>query len=102
MIATKYPTFYYLTVTTQGAPMRLVENAPRPPRRRHPYDEMLDGNTWELVKGEDYHCTTKSFRNQIYSEAARRGGSASIQEALTADDRECVLVTFIPPLRPAS
>ena len=82
--------------------MRLVENAPPPPRRRHPYDEMLDGKTWELVKGEDYHCTTKSFRNQVYTEAARRGGSASIQEVTDSDGREGVHVTYIPPLRAVS
>lgn len=79
--------------------MRLIDNACPPPRRRHPYDKMLNGKTWELVKGEDYYCTTKSFRNQVYSEAARRGGSASIQPLTLPDGTEAVQVTYLPPLK---
>lgn len=76
--------------------MRLVDGSPPPQRRRHDYNAILDGKTWELIRGEDYDCSTKSMRNMLYAEAANRKGTASIQPIARKDGREGLHVTFCP------
>lgn len=75
--------------------MRLIDSAPMPPRRRHDYNAILDGSTWELVKGEDYDCLTKSMRSMLYAEAGERRGRAQIIPFHGKNGREGLRVTFI-------
>jgi hypothetical protein len=43
--------------------------------RRYPWAEWLDGDVWELVKGEDFTVSPYSFKC-VAHQAARRAGLA--------------------------
>lgn len=36
----------------------------------YPWAEWTDGSTWELKQGEDFTCTPRSLRTQIYKYAS--------------------------------
>ncbi|MHB8742553.1 MAG: hypothetical protein ACYC9L_05445 [Sulfuricaulis sp.] len=40
---------------------------------RYPWDEWLDGNIWELLKGEDF-TSIESFRSSAQTQAKKMGG----------------------------
>jgi hypothetical protein len=33
----------------------------------YPWSDWTDGQTWEVVGGEDFQCSVSSFRNGLYS-----------------------------------
>lgn len=39
---------------------------------RYPWNEWLDGRTWELKRGVDFECSTISFRTSAYAMARKR------------------------------
>ena len=41
-------------------------------RSRYEWDTILNGNTWELTKGEDFTCATGSFRSAVIGAAKKR------------------------------
>ena len=41
-------------------------------RSRYEWDTILNGNTWELNKGEDFTCATGSFRSAVIGAAKKR------------------------------
>jgi hypothetical protein len=44
-------------------------------RNKYPWDEWLDGSTWQLTPGEDY-TNVNGFRRTVYEAAEKRGGHA--------------------------
>lgn len=48
------------------------EFAPGQGRSQYPWQDWLDGNVWELVRGEDFHVAPSSFRGAAQSAAARK------------------------------
>lgn len=40
-------------------------------RETYPYDQLLDGQKWQCILGEDFKCSSQSFSQSLYS-AARR------------------------------
>ena len=40
---------------------------------KYPWNEWLDGRSWKLTKGEDFHIQPESFRATISVTAKRRG-----------------------------
>jgi len=39
---------------------------------KYNWDEITDGHVWIARKGEDFTCTTRSFDNQLRSQAEAR------------------------------
>jgi hypothetical protein len=51
---------------------RVVDEMPRHRRRRkYPWDEWLDGRTWELEPGVDFNGTPAAMRATILTQARR-------------------------------
>lgn len=46
--------------------------------RKYPWEEWLDGRTWELTRGEDFTSNALAFRNQIYTRARDFGKLVSV------------------------
>lgn len=40
---------------------------------RYPWDQWLDGQTWELTPGEDFGTSVATFRRVLHSAATARG-----------------------------
>lgn len=43
-----------------------------PPRIEYDWDLWFDGNTWELVRGVDFHTTPRNFQTAAFVAASRR------------------------------
>lgn len=52
-----------------------VKKMPSVPHTPKTYDwnELLDGQCWKLVKGEDFQCKVASFRCVAFQAATKRG-----------------------------
>lgn len=61
--------------------------------QRYPWDEWLDGDVWELTKGEDYTIKTKSIRTTAQQAAREKGGRAKCAEA---DNGDKLILQFVP------
>ena len=46
---------------------------------KYPWESWLNGQTWELVQGEDFECHSDSMQSAVYAAARRRGLSVSIR-----------------------
>lgn len=46
------------------------------------FDVLLDGDSWELVEGEDFFCKEASLRSAVEKEAAVRGRSFTINHSV--------------------
>ena len=61
---------------------RIIEDSALtgPARRKasYPWDEWLDGQTRELVRGEDFTINTSAFARSAYAAAQMRGKRARI------------------------
>jgi hypothetical protein len=43
------------------------------PNRKYAWDEWLNGEIWELTRGEDFDIRVDHFRAQAFTNAKRRG-----------------------------
>jgi hypothetical protein len=54
-----------------------VDELPAPTRAgKYAWDEWLDGDVWELTRGEDFETPPKLMQSAIHSAARARGGHA--------------------------
>lgn len=60
-------------------------------RNKYPWDEWLDGKTWELRKGRDYESTLESFRAGAWRAANQRGKKVKTR-ILRDDDGEGIAI----------
>jgi hypothetical protein len=60
---------------------------------RYAWDELLDGDPWELVRGEDFDSKPSTLIASARAQAKRRGGNIRTR-ILTEDDRETVVLQF--------
>ena len=56
-------------------PRKLLDRFPAPATSRYPWDELLDGNPWELIAGVDFMSKPNTFVSNARTQAKRRGGS---------------------------
>lgn len=45
---------------------------------KHPWDDYLNGDIWEIQQGEDFDCKPVVMRNQIYNTAHKRDLDARV------------------------
>ena len=71
---------------------RKIETFPEGRRAsRYPLGEWLDGDPWELVRGEDFEQTTTSMRSLLRTAAKQRGMRVR-SRVQTDGDREVIFL----------
>jgi len=67
-----------------------------PPSRnaRYPWDQLLDGSVWELVKGEDYTSRSTTIIANARLQAKRRDGTVRAR-LLNKGEDESVVIQFV-------
>jgi hypothetical protein len=72
---------------------RKLERFPAAATSRYPWDQLLDGDPWELVVGEDFMSKPTTFIANARSQAKRRGGTLRTR-FLENGDRAAVVIQF--------
>ena len=75
--------------------MRQLEQFPMAATARYPWDQLLDGNTWELVHGDDFVSRPTTLIQNARMQAKRRGGNVRTR-LLQNGDQASVVIQFIP------
>lgn len=75
--------------------MRALDQFPAATTRRYPWEQLMNGQPWELVHGEDFHAKPLTFISNARTQARRRGGSARTR-ILQEGERTLVVVQFVP------
>lgn len=79
---------------------RKLERFPEELARRssvYPWHEWLDGDVWELTKGEDFTIKAKSLRTNGQAEARKRGGKLRVAES---EDGQRMVIQYVGPRTP--
>lgn len=77
----------------EGSLPRKLEHFPEKGGSRYPWDQLLDGSTWELVKGEDFTSRPQTIISSARTQARRRGGSVRTR-LFVGPDRTAVVLQF--------
>jgi hypothetical protein len=72
-----------------------LDRFPAAATSRYPWDELLDGDPWELVQGEDFRAKPTTFVANARAQAKRRGGTVRTR-LLQEGDRSSVVIQFRP------
>jgi hypothetical protein len=72
---------------------RKLEQFPAAAGSRYPWDQLLDGSPWELVKGEDFQSRPQTLIGSARAQARRRGGSVRTR-LFVESDRTVVVLQF--------
>jgi hypothetical protein len=74
---------------------RKLERFPAAAASRYPWDELLDGDPWELVSGVDFRSKPTTLIANARLQAKRRGGSVRTR-FLQNGDHASVVIQFRP------
>lgn len=58
---------------------------PNSRNRKYDWDSWLDGRTWKLTKGEDFHCDAKSFRSSAAAATKRLRPTSKLVSSISGD-----------------
>jgi hypothetical protein len=72
---------------------RKLDRFPAMATSRYPWDELLDGDPWELVQGEDFKAKPTTFIANARVQAKRRGGTVRTRLLLNGD-RPSIVIQF--------
>jgi hypothetical protein len=72
---------------------RKLERFPAAGTARYPWDELLDGDPWELVSGVDFTAKATTLIANARVQAKRRGGNVRTR-LLQNGDRASVVIQF--------
>jgi hypothetical protein len=75
---------------------KTLENFPALPTQRYPWDELMNGQVWQLTRGEDYDAKTSTLVANARAQAKRRGGTLRTR-ILASADREQLVIQFLQP-----
>jgi hypothetical protein len=73
---------------------RKLEEFPTAASRRYPWDEWLNGDVWQLDRGDDYSAKTTTVMSNARARARQMGGVVRTR-TVTADGRESIIVQFL-------
>jgi hypothetical protein len=73
---------------------RQLDEFPAARNARYPWDQLLDGSVWELVKGDDYTSRSTTIMANARTQAKRRNGTARIR-LLRQNGNESVVLQFV-------
>ena len=74
---------------------RKLERFPAAASSRYPWDELLNGDPWELTSGDDFTSKPTTIIQNARTQAKRRGGSVRTR-LFQNGDRATVVIQFIP------
>ena len=66
-------------------------------RSRYPWDQVLDGDAWEVVQGEDFESKPSTFIANARAQAKRRGGRVRTRMTVNGD-RVLIALQYLPEL----
>ncbi len=72
---------------------RKLEQFPAAASARYPWDELLNGDPWELVSGEDFTAKPRTIVQAARAQAKRRGGTLRTR-LFENGDRASVVIQF--------
>jgi hypothetical protein len=72
---------------------RKLERFPAAATSRYPWDDLLDGDPWELVYGEDFKSKPSTLIANARLQAKKRGGNVRTR-ILQNGDRESIVIQF--------
>jgi hypothetical protein len=72
---------------------RKLERFPAAAASRYPWDELLDGDPWELVSGEDFSSKPATLIQNARMQAKRRGGTVRTR-LMQEGDRSTIVIQF--------
>jgi hypothetical protein len=70
---------------------RKLERFPAAASSRYPWDELLDGDPWELLGGEDFASKPSTFIANARAQAKRRGGTVRTRTLVDGDTTKVVV-----------
>jgi hypothetical protein len=73
--------------------MRKLERFPATASSRYAWDELLDGDPWELVAGQDFNARPSTLIANARAQAKRRGGTLRTR-TLQKGDLLAVVIQF--------
>lgn len=76
-------------------PRKLERFPALPSQARYPWDELLDGDPWELVAGIDFTSKPATFLGNARYQARRRGGNVRTRR-FENGDRTSIVIQFRP------
>jgi len=74
---------------------RKLEQFPSAATSRYPWDQLLDGDPWELIAGEDFTSKPTTVIANARTQARRRGGSVRTR-LFENGHRTSVVIQFTP------
>jgi hypothetical protein len=74
---------------------RKLEAFPAAASSRYPWDQLLDGDPWELTAGEDFASRPTTFIQNARAQAKRRDGTLRTRTLIDGDTTR-VVVQFRP------
>jgi hypothetical protein len=73
---------------------RKLDRFPSAATARYPWDQLLDGDPWELVAGEDFAAKPSTFIANARGQAKRRGGVLRTRLLQNGHGRTSVVIQF--------
>ena len=72
---------------------RKLDAFPTATTQLYPWDEWLNGDVWQLYKGEDFRSRTTTILANARAQARKRGGSVR-SRSVREGDRESLVIQF--------
>jgi hypothetical protein len=76
--------------------VRRLERFPVAASARYPWDEVLNGDPWELLRGEDFTSKPSTLIANARVQAKRRGGTIRTR-TLIEGDKTAVVLQYVGP-----
>jgi hypothetical protein len=73
---------------------KALETFPALPSQRYPWDELMNGQVWELTRGDDYTAKTPTVLANARAQAKRRGGTLRTR-TFNNSGREQLVIQFV-------
>jgi hypothetical protein len=75
---------------------KTLDAFPRTATQLYPWDQLMDGQVWQLTRGEDYTAKTNTVLANARTQAKRRGGTVRTRIVNDAG-RESLVIQFRRP-----
>lgn len=70
---------------------KALDRFPALPTQRYPWDQLMNGQVWQLTRGEDYTAKTPTVLANARAQAKRRGGTLRTRTLIDAGREQLVL-----------
>jgi hypothetical protein len=75
---------------------KTLDTFPRTASQLYPWDQLMDGQVWQLAQGEDYTAKTNTVLANARAQAKRRDGTVRTR-ILNDAGRESLVIQFRRP-----